>query len=163
MNVLFLDMDGVINSTKFEKDYFKENGVRLNGFDIVNPIMVYRINKLIEEFDLKIVWSSDWRYYHTDLEDSRKTLASTGILADRLIGITPMDDKGIYFPQRNDEILYYIKNHDDIDFCLIIDDRKDAEVFGVENCFFINTTMEYGFTRELYEKARKICLKNAKK
>ena len=62
MNVLFLDMDGVINGTEFEKQYFREYGIRLRCFGCVCPVMVHRVNKLIEEFDLKIVWSSDWRF-----------------------------------------------------------------------------------------------------
>lgn len=163
MNIMFLDMDGVINSTRFEKEYFNENGIRLHGTEIVNPIMVHRINMLLEEFDLKIVWSSDWRRCCKDVEECRKLLASTGILADRLIDRTVIDEANMYFPQRNDEILYYLKHHPEVEFSIIIDDRHDAEVKNFENCFFVHTTEENGFTRKLYEEAREICLKNIKK
>ena len=157
MNVLFLDMDGVINGTEFEKQYFREYGLRLRCFGCVCPVMVHRVNKLIEEFDLKIVWSSDWRLYGRNFEEKRKILKDTGILAENLIGITPSDD---FFCERREEIEYYLRNHPAITFSIILDDREDAEVKDYDNCFYIRTTMKHGFTRELYEKARNICIKN---
>ena len=62
INVLFLDFDGVVNTTtQTEQDikYVIQNG--LKHFDTYNPTLCQNIESLIKQFDFKIIISSSWR------------------------------------------------------------------------------------------------------
>ena len=72
MKILFLDIDGVLNSTKFfyeknELEYYKNISFPLDSFDYRK---IELLNYILDETNAKLVISSDWRY--DDLEPCLK-------------------------------------------------------------------------------------------
>ena len=88
MIVLFLDIDGVLNSNQW---YYKrkELGLSLEGdkseFD---PDTVEILNGLISDTNAKVVLSSTWRNNYDTLEEIQTFLKDMGIVCD-CIGRTP--------------------------------------------------------------------------
>lgn len=83
MKVIFLDIDGVLNSNDW---YVKTRGVGgYNGGDI-DPECIELINDLIDATGAKIIMSSSWR---SDYENSCEYLYDNGLYCDAIIGKTP--------------------------------------------------------------------------
>lgn len=83
MKVIFLDIDGVLNSNDW---YVKTRGVGgYNGGD-VDPECIELINDLIDATGAKIIMSSSWR---SDYENSCEYLYDNGLYCDAIIGKTP--------------------------------------------------------------------------
>ncbi len=122
-NLLFLDFDGVFFC---EKEFPTTIGKR--------------IDKLIEEYDLKIIISSSWRY---DLDECQRILTEIGINKP-ISGSTTMEGLN-----RNDQILDYLKKHP-FNAIIVIDDSFLAKLVDYQ----IKCTFEYGFTAQLYEEAK---------
>ena len=80
MRVLFLDMDGVVNSSDFfevfsKTQYRKARGIakakgRLNNtfVDMIDPKVVTLLNQIIESCNCSVVSSSSWRTIFTPKE-----------------------------------------------------------------------------------------------
>ena len=58
MKIIFLDIDGVMNS----EVYHKNLNTKKKGWRRFDPEAVKMVTKLVEEFDAKIVISSLWRF-----------------------------------------------------------------------------------------------------
>lgn len=83
MKVIFLDIDGVLNSNDW---YVKTRGIGgYNGGD-VDPKCIELINDLIDATGAKIIMSSSWR---SDYENSCEYLYDNGLYCDAIIGKTP--------------------------------------------------------------------------
>lgn len=124
--VLFLDIDGVLNSGKYIK--------RLNGrFDDpinqIDPDAVKLLNKITDISGCKIVVSSTWRlafmYKCADpLRSLQGCLRMYGITGD-VIGMTPSKQNAVR-NQRGKEIQAWLDEHyNEIDKFVIIDDDSD--------------------------------------
>ena len=62
INVLFLDFDGVVNSTlQTEQDVMYVVQNKLKHFDTYQPSLCANLNTLIQQFNFKVVISSSWR------------------------------------------------------------------------------------------------------
>lgn len=116
-NILFLDMDGVLNSNylirkwcdeKFVK--FQEENQHLSyeeirkmtthefyeefkyNHELVFPELAQRLNEVIETCNVKLIWSSTWRNidpYKGNINNARAMLERRGINGSALIGYTP--------------------------------------------------------------------------
>jgi len=111
MNIIFLDIDGVLNmygesSRTFMKDYGQH----------IEPHLVCRLNYICENVDnLSIVISSSWRF---NMKDLKKQIEEQGFKHWNLvIGATP----DLNF--RGDEIMAWIKGHNFKGNYLVIDDE----------------------------------------
>lgn len=60
MNIIFLDVDGVLNSLA----YFEQLGIggKQSGYNDINDYNLQMLSKLYHEVNAKIVLSSTWRY-----------------------------------------------------------------------------------------------------
>ena len=147
MNIIFLDMDGVINCDKTQEDWIKRYGhttQSINAFKKKyclnqNPPYYFIVPELLERFndlyskipDCKVVWSSSWR---NSLKRNSKIFIEglyykCGLPKDSFLGYTPH----IPYMLRYNEIDEWIKNHVDrikIDKCAIIDDLYEASISG---------------------------------
>ena len=121
-NIVFLDVDGVLNYTKW---YISDrNPGNLYGKEgDLDPLCIKRINKICEECNAEIVLSSDWRvnsYSFTRLEKA-------GLI--NIIDKTPIPNINIlggkFHITRGEEIQMWLENHKDVDNYVIIDDRSD--------------------------------------
>ena len=121
-NIVFLDIDGVLNYTLWYID--ERNPGNLYGQEgDLDPLCIARINKLCEETGAEIVLSSDWRidnYAFTRLENAglHKILDKTPITIFRTYGFT-------HHFTRGEEIQLWLESHPEISNYVIIDDRTD--------------------------------------
>lgn len=148
MRVIFLDIDGVVNTfqlykepptdipkneLKFIEGYYVD--ICSSGQGRVSNIQAVTIlDKLCHEFDLKIVLSSTWRLGHYDktIEALRKSGLSEDI---EIIGKTERLSSG----HRGAEISKYLTEHPEIKDYIILDDDS-FDLLGHGNHLFKTDT-----------------------
>ena len=165
MRVIFLDMDGVMNSRHFfmSPDYkmSSEDGFGLSfGKAQIDPLAVELLNDLVERSDAHIVISSSWRHIW-DREEMGSMLESCGFkFKDRIIGETPRAD----MPHRGEEIKEWFgldreKKEIDPDWepvtsYVILDD--DSDMLPEQHEHFVHTNPMVGLTGLDVQKALRI-------
>lgn len=156
MNILFLDMDGVINTSKTDID----NNVFINGIEyhdtFFDKTLVNNVNILCEKFNLKIVCNSTWRFYYSN-DILIKLLKGVGLSAP-IIGQTTHDRldkehennirKGFKSQSRyrGMAVSKWLEENKEINIekYLIIDDNINAG-HGHDIDKFVNTNVNNGF------------------
>jgi hypothetical protein len=83
MNVVFLDIDGVLNS----HDWYKRRPSRERPINEIDPDAAARVQRLCDETGASIVVSSTWRLIH-QLNALRSVFKARGLTAP-VIGKTP--------------------------------------------------------------------------
>ena len=139
MKVIFLDVDGVLNTPKL---------IRRFGFDFIDPILVNLVARIVRETDSKVVLSSSWR---TEEKDRRIVKEALGVCEIEIFDSTPVlkrvggwsEDNWV---RRHEEIRAWMDDKDVSRFA-IIDDQDDA---GIEGSFF-QTEEEVGLTVRIAE------------
>lgn len=120
MKVLFLDIDGVLNSREVIEREQKAN--------VIDRAMVERLNAIWRATDCKIVISSTWRLYHTPRQLIDR-LQFNGFLGE-IIGQTPdllISENG----NRGLEIQSWLHKHPSVTQFVILDDDVDEDMpFG---------------------------------
>jgi hypothetical protein len=89
---LFLDIDGVLNSTRFLEESARGEGVRildgqLDGTHHLDPVRVAKLDDFVERHGLELVLSSSWRILF-GLDRTEQMLRSVGFRAS-FVGETP--------------------------------------------------------------------------
>ena len=137
MKVLFLDIDGVINSTRTCRAY-KGFPQDLNEKDLAmfDPVAIQLIRKLCEETNTSIVLSSTWRYYHTAHE-----IANAFDLP--VIDCTPQLDAS-----RGVEIQTWLSEHPEVTKYAIVDDIQ--QFLPEQQQYFVQTDDEFGLSLRNY-------------
>ena len=90
MKIIFLDIDGVLNSEKWYKERFdKKLYPNLEGYPLCefDPLAIEKLNLLTDKTNAKIVISSTWRMGRT-IDELKKLFEEVGIKGE-IIGITP--------------------------------------------------------------------------
>ena len=163
MKILFLDIDGVLNSMPSNEirekwDYDKElYNKKLFGLD---PDLVKLLKIIINKTNCKIVFSTSWRYYKDhpiEGSDWRQNLINMlGVSPDIFIGNTPdlsvcnAWDSGNFIRQRGNEIKFWLENNTQpgsFTYCVIDDDIDDIEPF-IPKKRIIKTDPECGLTMD---------------
>lgn len=164
MKILFLDIDGVLNSIRsviafanpergslsfsldprfdvqFTQEYFK-----------LDPIAVLLTKRVIEETGAKIVISSTWRI-GSCVEHFHKMFACYGWdTTDIIIDMTPRCGK-----IRGHEIAAWLENNNHLDITnyVIVDDNSDF--LPEQKPHLVQTNMNIGFSHITYEQCIKI-------
>jgi len=144
MKIIFLDVDGVLNSEGFAYRVPNHNFRR-----DLDPIPISYLNGLFEIFkdELQIVVSSDWRKIYS-LPELREILTENGFKhSDKVIDVTEQNDNG----QRDEEILDWVYKHiNDVTSYAVIDDYPDILNMVKDN--LILTDYMDGFTFRDLEK-----------
>ena len=121
MKIIFLDIDGVLNSSDNwvhpDDREGDPNSLYWNLYDL-DPERIKILNTIIQQTEAKIVISSAWRWAHS-LESIDKMLKTRGLVGD-IIGETPMLTSIML--DRGDEIKMWLDNNEDVDSFVIIDD-----------------------------------------
>lgn len=170
MKVVFLDMDGVLNSDA----YFKAHGARPDedvppsrdewratvGTDewwisMVDPEAVRRLNRVVHGSGAKVVVSSSWRY-HCDPETMQRVLDARGFEGE-VVGRTPLTPEmpeGMRDLGRGPEIeVWLAKNkHLDIEAFVILDDIA-PRAFAHMAPYVVHTSWTRGMLDEHVEEA----------
>lgn len=136
MKVLFLDMDGVVNSARYfevlsKRQYRKARGKakaagRRDFVQMIDPVTVPLLNAIVERTGAKVVISSSWRIPWTFAEIAAM-LERRGFVGD-VIDSTP---NGVLLPvgvteyERGHEIQAWLDGRPDIKAFAILDDSDD--------------------------------------
>ena len=156
MKVIFLDIDGVLNSEEFAiwcRDFpdFIKNG----GSNWVDPNAVKMIEDICKDYDVKLVISSSWRTW--DLESTIEEFnryKSLCKLTPYIVGITPRNTDYYVREDRGEEIQHYLDTHPEIENYCIIDDDNDMLDSQRDN--FVRTNSIHGLTIYDCDKIREI-------
>jgi hypothetical protein len=125
VKVLFLDVDGVLNSrstTDFRNNLYP-----------IDPYMAFMVGKIQLDTDCQVVLSSSWRLHPDGIAAVEKNVV-------KVLDKTPYLD-GI----RGDEIVQWLRDHDDVTKYAILDD--DSDFYDWQPLF--KTTFEFGLTPEI--------------
>jgi hypothetical protein len=114
---LFLDIDGVLNSTRY---WWTNKPLPMNKAGAIDPDAVARLNRIVSAVDPLVVLSSSWRSMGYDTV--QRMLAERGFVG-RLIDQTPMKD-GCPRCAEIDEWLH--TNRARWDRFVVLDDDVDA-------------------------------------
>jgi hypothetical protein len=117
MKIIFLDVDGVLNTPKLIKTY---------GSDFIDDICVALVAKIVRETNAEIVLSSTWRIQEKDKTLVEQALAKHKI---KLHDCTPILKIQGGWVERHEEIRAWINNNQVTKFA-IIDDWEDANIEG---------------------------------
>lgn len=111
MKVIFLDVDGVLNSDEY---FDKIKNLNINGIQSeIDVEKIKLLNIAINETKVKIVLTSSWRYTR-NAQELRKLLSEYGISTDS----TPFIQN-----ERGLEIKQYLYEHPDVEDFVIVDDE----------------------------------------
>jgi len=127
MKVLFLDVDGVLNSrstTDFRTHLYP-----------IDPYMAFLVGRIQLETGCEVVLSSSWRYH----PDGVKTVEKACV---KLLDTTPK-----LYGTRGEEIQAWLDEHPEVEKYAILDDDTDMLEDQLAN--FFNTTFETGLTDEI--------------
>jgi hypothetical protein len=147
--VIFLDIDGVLNCTRFLAEATNGEGVTIvdGSFDAtrhLDPARIARLNQLIAGTTAKVVLSSSWRLLF-GLEKTQSSLRQRGF-AHELADVTPR----ILGTDRHDEIKAYLLSLRPPVCFVVLDDDPMAGV-GLEPHF---VQVPDGLEDEHVERAR---------
>ncbi len=133
MKVLFLDIDGVLNSEK----YYQKGRTNLSyPLSEIDPASVDLINYIVSETGCKIVLSSSWRL--NGLNECNNIFEKVGL--PKIYDIIPIH---LVRGCRGEEIQEWLDTHK-IESYVIVDDVNDM----LPNQIFVQTNDYDGLTKE---------------
>jgi len=139
MRILFLDIDGVLNSDLW---YQSEPQSQIEGpLKHFDPRCVSILNRLLKKIHAKVVLSSTWRLKYS-LSEMQRILLAAGLQLD-LIGFTPDLKAHNDAALRGNEILKWCMDHEDVIGCrwkdfqdfVILDDNTDFLLWQADHFF----------------------------
>ena len=129
MKVIFLDIDGVLNTEEtYDRIYRSKGFIGIYDVEIDNFRLEY-LKQIIDQTDAKIVLSSSFRHFFakennkivpTNLK-SKKVYDSFSKYGMEIYDITPTQKRS-----REEEIKSWLSNRDDVENFIIIDDDGDS-------------------------------------
>lgn len=147
MKVIFLDIDGVLNSEEWDR-YVQSftYGARFNSCYLLSQEMILRLQNVVFQTNAEIVLTSSWR------TNERAMCALTRQLSLYHLSIR---DSTLYstYNTRADDINEWLRSHSNIHSYVIVDDTDDGftqdEILAAH---FVQTTYAQGLTPEKAEK-----------
>lgn len=150
--LIFLDIDGVLNSEHFDCGVYQEIEKGSNEKNYrqrsMCPNLINNLNMITDETDALIVISSHWRHCEDTLEEVIAFFDTTEITGN-IIGRTPyicFDDRcNVNSTVFRGTEIYYFKDFFDFKgkYC-ILDDDGDMMLYQKDSFFHLND--EYGLT-----------------
>jgi hypothetical protein len=130
MTIIFLDIDGVLNSFTSKRDSSGRFGHQaFENFKLI-------LDRLPET---AVVITSLWRYAYT-LAEMKEYFREVGIDPRRIVDMTPDLRRGDgtlrHIPGRDDEIRAWLTQHPEVDGFAILDDVELTQMEGLEDHFF---------------------------
>ena len=145
MNIIFLDIDGVLNSHRKLKEVYDRTHRPHSGYNYpFDEICLSNLKFLVETTDSKIVITSTWR---KDQEGRNKIIEALKEyeLDHHIIGYTP-----ILHTSRGKEIKEYLSTLEEQPNFIILDDDTDMEDL---KDYLIKTNIQVGLTSDNTEEA----------
>lgn len=143
-NVLFLDIDGVLNSHQWFEKRIKSHGDeddtrRQHDLSMLCPDLVGYLNDFLNECPCKVILSSTWRR-NTHIDEMTELLKLKGF-DHKIEGATPIHNDR--WSLRGNEIREWIRTHVDNDAefnrYVIFDDDSDMLLWQKDNFFKIDS------------------------
>ena len=161
--VLFLDIDGVLNSELWNNSHQRE----ISDGTLIDEEKINMLAYLIKRTDAQIILHSGWRiWFDNEMKPSRmeakrliKLLEKHGV---ELKGLTPdltteeIRKSKKFSLVKADEILAYLKSHNNVTEWVVLDDLDLHNVIIEQHQ--VKPDQATGLTREDIEKAEKILL-----
>lgn len=121
MKVIFLDVDGVLNSYSFASKMMEEEGVSIFREDILDKSCISCLKQIVQRTGAEIVLSSSWRKF----TDARASLAFQ--LAENGLAIHSDTPVSATNGRRGNEISAWFSSHRDVpvEAYVILDDNSD--------------------------------------
>ncbi|WP_396180198.1 HAD domain-containing protein [Flavobacterium sp.] len=150
MNIIFLDIDGVIQSPRYCVA-INETGW-LSAFE---PAAMHMVQRLVLDAKAKIVISSSWRIGSTDRQ-LKQLFRCCGFKAIANSFHDDWQTKQIngFCTRRGNEIAEWLNRHPEIENYLILDD--DADMLAEQMNNFVKTDPMNGLLLQHYDASRKI-------
>jgi hypothetical protein len=154
--VLFLDMDGVINSDR----WIRETKPPFTTIGMIDEVAVALLAEIVLATNAQIVVSSSWRVGHS-LQDLRALLALKGLPESvEFIGATPVltPRKMSMTVARGEEITAWLDGQSSRPrrYVVIDDDARAIGSRREHHEHFVRTNPEHGLTRADVERAIRI-------
>jgi two-component system, cell cycle response regulator DivK len=124
VKVLFLDIDGVVNNKSTKKNH--------QSVVNVEPVLVARVRRIVQNTGCKVVLSSSWRLFQSSRDEAEKKIC-------KFADITP-----ILRAPRGYEIKAWLTMHPETDHYAILDDADS--ILPEQRMNFFQTTWENGLT-----------------
>lgn len=182
MKVIFLDVDGVLNTNEYIIKQCNENPKgKYFAYEAqfkFDPIVMNNLRDIVIDNNAMIVISSTWRVSQKEFEKWKQGINPTlrdrtidrhwielirnlneyGIYNNRIIGVTPILYNEPFLTPRGKEIKEWLKNNMtmNINSFVILDDDTDMEdltITHLSKCFATN-----GITKEVKDKTMRILL-----
>lgn len=162
MNIIFLDVDGVLNSMAF----FEHNRGKGRGYSEISDYHLQMLAKIYHTCNAKIVLSSTWR--ELDCDDNDTCMAMYQYLVNELAryNMRIMSKTPLINNNRPLEIKTWLGNRvnkDEIRFVSLDDDfsKEKYDKYGIGDClvkteFFCRELSEGGLQQEHVDKAIEI-------
>ncbi len=176
MNIVFLDIDGVVNTPLLDTEPFDLiNGkTKKDGFyyglafptdkKLYNRQALMLLNKLCIENNAKIVISSTWKVLGIDY--LKELLVNSGLIDTiEVIDTTPYRED--FKLTRGNEIQAYLDNHPEVDNYVILDDEdrmlpSQQEHFVKINYYVGISIPDYEYAKSIFNKTKDYGLKREK-
>lgn len=143
MNLIFLDIDGVLNSDLwYQKNQSAQTARHLAAH--LDPLAVKRLNKILLQANAKVVLSSTWRHHYTlfQLQQQLEQVGFEGTLLDKTPDLCRTEPSFV----RGNEILKWCQLNEAILGCsyqtfasyAILDDKADMLYWQRKHFFQID-------------------------
>jgi hypothetical protein len=131
MNVLFLDIDGVVNCATTTQ--------RHRGVIGIDPYMALIVGNIVDKTNVKVVLSSTWRLWKHTKEEVEAQVVKLYDVTPHLGGL----DRGY-------EIKEWLDQHPDVERYAILDDNSDMLPEQMDH--FFQTTWKDGINQTIADK-----------
>lgn len=147
MNLIFLDVDGVLNSTKFAVKMLEEENVRVYAEDMLDTHALRLLKLLVDKTEAQIILASSWRKIPESRRNLERQLQQFGMY---ISDSTPDTGK-----KRGDDISAWFNMIPGAKKCnyVILDDDSDMTVH-IEH--LVQTSFDVGLTRADVDRAIEI-------
>lgn len=146
MKVVFLDVDGVLNSRRTSIAFGGiPHNITPRDVAMLDPVGLGLIRNIVRAADAKVVLSSTWRLTH-EWQDVGKAFDLP------IIGATPRGTLNGY--ERGHEIKAWLDDHAEVTHYAIIDD--DSDMLEQQKPYFVHTSGFDGFTWKNAEKLAQV-------
>lgn len=146
--ILFLDIDGVLNSASWFKRRNKEQ--RFSGLNELDIELMHLFDEIVEKTGCFVVLSSTWRLSKHYREDLERQGLNTNFIIDRTPHMPRPSGTGVEYGERGKEIRAWLENNPDVTQYAIVDD--DSDMLPEQSQSFFQTSWENGLTREIADK-----------
>lgn len=150
MNIIFLDVDGVLNSIRKLKEVYDKTHKPHSGNNYpFDEVCLENLKMLVNKTNSKLVISSTWRKYEEDVDVLLNVLKEYG-LDKEVVGFTP-----ILNSRRGLEIKEYLSSlNEEVNFIILDDDSDMGELLP----YLVKTDINVGLTEEnVQDGIKKLC------